>query len=461
VQTDTHFDEGAPLTERDAGDARPALLRSLGFWDASAIVIGIIVGAGVFLVPGEVYLAVGSPIVALSVWVAGAGFSLCGVLLMAELGAMYPAAGGLYTYFRHAYGDLVAFLFAWTFFGAINAGVLAGLSTAVGDYIIPSATVESKKYLGVALLVALSILSILGISVGKGIQNTLTVVKVVGITLVVALLDGHRMLGTSLPRVDTKSGFTPIGFFLGLVAVLWAFDGWAWIGFSAEEMRNPVRDLPRALLFGVGVVGALYVALCGAVYFSMDAQQIRQSQRPVVDAVQNVLGSSVAGIINVIVLISILGSLNGVILTGPRSLFSLSRDGYFFSICSRVSRKYRTPYVAIIVQSLWVATLIGVANFQQLLTLVVFAGWLFYILLGAAVPILRYRAPFHVRPYKVRGALPLAVLFCTSAILVLASIVHHDPFVVLIAVGLISSGVPVYFFFAVRQANSQNQGSVP
>lgn len=444
--------------QKDRHDGEPTLSRSLGFLDATAIVVGIIVGAGVFLVPRDVYLAVGSPMSALAVWVLGAGLSLCGVMLMAELGAMYPAAGGLAAYFKRAYGDIVAFLFTWTFFVAINAGVIAGLATAAGEYIIPGTTMEARKHAGIVVVLTLSLLSLLGITLGKRIQNAMTITKIAGIVLVALLLFGHRMHATPPSAAVAERDVTVSGFFVGFVAVLWAFDGWAWIGFSAEEMRRPAVDLPRALLCGIGVVAALYVALCASVYFSLEAEQIQKSGRPVVDAVQHSMGTTAARAVNLIVLVSILGSLNGVILTGPRSLFALARDGYFFNACARIGRRYRTPYVAILVQSLWVVLLIQIADFEQLLTLVVFAAWLFYVLLGAAVPILRYREPLHSRPYSVRAPGTLAVLFSVSAILVLASIVQDDPSIALTTIGLIFCGVPIYIYFALRLRERAHDG---
>lgn len=219
-------------------------------------------------------------------------------------------------------------------------------------------------------------------------------------------------------------------------------------------MRRPVHDLPRALVFGVSGVAVLYLGLCAAVYLTLQPAQLLSSERPVVDAVRQSFGPAAGVLVNGIVLLSIAGSMNGTILTGPRSLFALARDGYFFKSFAAVHKTFRTPSAAIYAQAIWAAFLVWFTDFNQMLNLVVFPAWLFYLLLGAAVPILRIRRPAEQRAFRIPAVSLVAAGFCFSALLVLGSLAVQQRTIVLNALLVIAAGIPLFFFFARAQRAS-------
>lgn len=377
---------------------RPELSRDLNVSHATAVVVGTIIGSGIFLVPAEMMQAVGSAKLVYLAWIVGGLLSFFGALTYAELGAMKPQAGGEYVYVRDAYGPLMAFLYAWTWFAiakpASIASVTIGLVRILGTF--PVFALFSKNLLtapfavnygqviAIAATVLISSLNYIGIRKAGEFQLLFTILKVAIILGIVgtAFTYTHGSWGHfAEPYAGAKGGLG--GFMLALVAALWAYDGWNDLNMVAGEVRNPARNIPVALIVGVATVGALYLVMNAAVQYALPVGAIAASQRPASDAIAVVLGGLGASLVSGGMALSMLVTLNGTIMSGARVPFAVARDGYFFHSLATVHSRFHTPANAIIIQAVLACVLLLLGgNFQQLFSLAIFSEWLFYMIAG-------------------------------------------------------------------------------
>jgi len=446
---------------------RAELSRDLGVSHATAIVVGTIIGSGIFLVPAEMMQAVGSAQLVYLAWIVGGLLSFFGALTYAELGAMKPQAGGEYVYVRDAYGPLAGFLYAWTWFiiakPASIATVTIGLVRILGTFpwfaffssnafAYPLAiTYGQLVAIGAALLV--SFVNYLGIRKAGEFQLVFTLLKVAIILGIVVAGLGYRggswsHFGASY--AEAKGGIA--GFMAALVAALWAYDGWNDLNMVAGEIRDPERNIPRALILGVAMVGVLYILLNAAVQFVLPAQEIAASPRPASDAMQFVMGRLGAGVVSVGMAVSMLVTLNGTIMSGARVPYAVARDGYFFSALAEVSPQFRTPSVAIAVQALLSAVLLLLGgNFRQLFSLAIFAEWLFYMIAGSTVFVFRRRQPEAARPYRVWAYPAVPALFVLASGWLLYYTFTANLRNSALGLGVIVAGIPIFYRFARRR----------
>jgi APA family basic amino acid/polyamine antiporter len=344
---------------------RPELARDLQLPHAGAIVVGTIIGSGIFLVPTEMMQAVGSAGMVYLVWVVGGLLSFFGALTYAELGAMKPQAGGEYVYVRDAYGPLAAFLYSWTWFliakPASIATVTTGIVRILGTFSVFSFfhqpliahpfAINYGQLVAIAATVFVSWLNYIGVRRAGDFQFLFTLLKVAIIIGIVAI--GFSYTGGSWANFGSEfTGATGgvAGFFAALVAALWAYDGWNDLNMVAGEIRNPQRNIPLSLIWGVAIVGALYILVNAAVQYVLPAAAMAATERPASDAVALVLGHTGASLVSVGIAISMLVTLNGTIMSGARVPFATARDGYFFKAIAEVHPRYRTPAVSITVQ---------------------------------------------------------------------------------------------------------------
>jgi basic amino acid/polyamine antiporter, APA family len=415
------------------------LSRDLGVSHAAAVVVGTIIGSGIFLVPAEMMQAVGSAKLVYLAWIVGGLLSFFGALTYAELGAMRPQAGGEYVYVRDAYGPLPGFLYAWTWFviakPASVATVATGLVRILGtfrilaffsdNFISAPFAVTWGQLVAIAAAILISFLNYIGIKKAGEFQLIFTLLKVaiiVGIVIVcfsgignVAGRGWNNFAGTFS---GAKGGMA--GFMAALVAALWAYDGWNDLNMVAGEIRRPERSIPIALIAGVAAVGALYMLMNAGVQYVLPANAIAATPRPASDAVALVLGSIGAAIVSAGMALSMLVTLNGTIMSGARVPYALSRDGYFFRALAAVHPRFHTPSTAIVAQAvLSILLLLLGANFRQLFSLAIFAEWLFYMIAGSTVFLFRWREPQAVRPYRMWGypLIPAAFIAVAAALL--------------------------------------------
>jgi basic amino acid/polyamine antiporter, APA family len=446
---------------------RPELLRDLGVWQATAVVVGTIIGSGIFLVPAEMMQAVGSAKVVYLAWIVGGLLSFAGALTYAELGAMKPQAGGEYVYVRDAYGPLGGFLYAWTWFiiakPASIATVTTGFVRILGTFSVFSFfstnlisapfPITYGQIVAIAATILISVLNYVGIKKAGEFQLVFTILKVaiiLGIVVVCFGYSGGSASNFASEFIGAKGGIA--GFFAALVAALWAYDGWNDLNMVAGEIRDPERSIPIALILGVATVGALYMLLNAAVQYVLPAAAIAASPRPASDATGLVLGHLGASIVSGGMALSMLVTLNGTTMSGARVPYAVARDGYFFSALAEVHPRFHTPSVAIIVQAaLSIALLLLGGNFRQLFSLAIFAEWLFYMIAGSSIFIFRNRHPELPRPYRVWGYPVLPALFVAASAVLLYYTFTDNLRNSALGVLVILAGVPVFWYFAGRR----------
>src|ERR1700685_4153834 len=448
--------------------SQPGLSRDLGVSHATAVVVGTIIGSGIFLVPSEMMQAVGSARLVYLAWIAGGLLSFFGALTYAELGAMKPQAGGEYVYVRDAYGPLAGFLYAWTWFviakPASIATVVMGFVRILGTFQIFaffSANAVSIPFaitwgqlVAIAAAILISVLNYLGVKKAGEFQLVFTMLKVVIILgIVIVCLGGGNGSWNHFREVYVGAKGGVAGFMAALVAALWAYDGWNDLNMVAGEIKRPERSIPIALIAGVATVGVLYVLMNAGVQYVLPASVIAASPRPASDAVALILGSAGAGIVSLGMALSMLVTLNGTIMSGARVPYAAARDGYFFHKLAKVAPRVHTPSAAIVVQAvLSILLLLLGANFKQLFSLAIFAEWLFYMIAGTTLFVFRIRDPQAVRPYRVWGYPVVPILFVlASAVLLYFTFRDNYPnsaFGCLV----ILAGIPVFYGFARKRS---------
>ncbi|MEW5981218.1 MAG: amino acid permease [Acidobacteriota bacterium] len=434
---------------REAG-----LDRVLGLGSVIGILIGSVIGSGIFIVPATIAAAVESPVLMLAVWVLGGVLSFFGALAFSELGAALPRAGGMYVFLREAYGRPVAFLFGWTLFLVIDSGAIATLSMAFASKYLPyfvTLTPVATKIAALVMIGALVVANYVGTRWGAFVQNTLTVVKfagVVGVSLVVlALADGEVSHFVS-PPVPPWSGGLVGAFGVALVAALWAYKGWESVTFSAGEMKDPKRDLPIGLFAGTLVVIGVYAIANVAYLWVFPAREIAASTRIAADAMQAAVGAAGASLVAGIILFSIVGAGNAIILTAPRVFFAMARDGLFLKSLARVHTRYHTPHVSIVATGVWASVLALSGTFEQLATYVVFGQWLFFGLTVAAVFVLRHTRRDLPRPYRTWGYPVTPALFILASAFIAVNTLVTQPMNALAGLGIIAIGIPAYLIWS-------------
>jgi APA family basic amino acid/polyamine antiporter len=451
--------------------ARPELARELGVSHASAIVVGTIIGSGIFLVPAEMMQAVGSAKLVYLAWMVGGLLSFFGALTYAELGAMKPQAGGEYVYVRDAYGPLGGFLYGWTWFviakPASVATIATGLVRILGTFSVFSffsqnifaADVFSHSFavtwgqvVAIAAAILISGLNYLGVKKAGEFQLVFTILKVViilGIVIVCFGAGGTAGGGWSNfagSFVGARGGIT--GFMAALVAALWAYDGWNDLNMVGGEIKKPGSNIPIALIAGVATVGLLYVLVNAGVQYVLPASVIAGSQRPASDAVALVMGHKGAAIVSIGMAVSMLVTLNGTIMSGARVPFAMARDGYFFRSLAEVHRRFHTPSAAIVVQAvLSIILLLLGGSFRQLFSLAIFAEWLFYMIAGSTIFIFRWRDPQATRPYRVLGYPFVPALFIAAAAVLLYYTFRENWPNSLYGLFVILAGIPLFAWF--------------
>ncbi len=443
--------------------AQPELSRDLGVRHAIAVVIGTIIGSGIFLVPTEMMQAVGSARLVYLAWVVGGLLSFFGALTYAELGAMKPQAGGEYVYVRDGYGPLAGFLYAWTWFVIAKPASIATITTGLVRILetFPALSFLSNRLgtglpftygqlLAITATIAISVINYLGVKKAGEFQVVFTVLKVAVILGIVVLgftYSSGSWSNFASSFAAAKGGM--VGFMAALVAALWAYDGWNDLNMVAGEIRRPERNIPIALIAGVAAVGALYMLVNAAVQYVMPAAAIAASPRPASDAMTLVLGRFGGSIVSIGMAISMLATLNGTIMSGARVPYAVARDGYFFSALGEVHPKFRTPSVAIFVQAILAIILLLLGgSFRQFFSLAIFAEWLFYMIAGSTVFVFRYRQPGLLRPYRVWAypVVPLLFVLASSVLLwfTFTDNLPNSAYGVLV----ILAGIPVFYGFS-------------
>ncbi|MHB8095419.1 MAG: APC family permease [Candidatus Aminicenantales bacterium] len=436
----------------------PELPRVLGIVSVIGIVVGAMIGSGIFINPANIARDVGTPGLMLAVWVMGGILSFFGALAVSELGAAYPQAGGVYVYLREAYGPLIAFLFGWAIFLVIEAGTVATLAVGFASKYLPYFVKMSglqTKVVAVGLIAVLAFVNILGAKKGAILTNVLTSVKFVGLigvcVVVFIFADGSTGNFFSSGAAAPRAGGVVGSFGIALVAALWAYKGWETSTYCAGEVRNPMKTLPLGLFAGTLTVMLLYILANLAYLYVLPAPTMAASSRVAADAMEAAVGPIGASVIAVIILMSITGTANGHLLTTPRVFYAMAKDGLFFKMVARVHPKYLTPHVSIILMAAWSAVLSLSGTFEQLFSYVIFGYWIFMGLTVAGVMILRRKRPDLPRPYKTWGYPVTPILFICSSIFLTANSLLRAFWNSFAGLALIVLGIPVFFIWKGRK----------
>ncbi len=424
------------------------LPRKLGLLDSTLIVIGIVIGSGIFLLPNLIARNLPSGPAIISVWVAAGILSYFGALAYAELGAMMPDTGGQYVYLREAYGPGCAFLCGWVFSLAVVPGGIAFLAVGFSIYLdqfIPL-TPAARTIVALGLVAILSACNYVGVREGAWIQRIFTSLKIAGLVLVIgAAFFAHPSSPRTVESASHAFSYTGIGF--TMAACLMAYNGWSYVSFVAGEVTDPQRNLPKSLALGMGVVTVLYVGANLAYMNVMTVPQIAAAERVGAAVAERTMGSSGATVLSAIVLMSIVGAINGCILTGARIPFAQARDGLFFSRFARIHPRFETPSFAIVVQAAWSFVLVVTGSYETLASYTILSAWIFYALSVAAVWVLRRKKPDAPRPYRMWGYPVTLGLFLLVSFWFLVDALVNQPKPSIIAMLLAAAGIPFYLLW--------------
>lgn len=456
------------------------LQRQLGVWSAASIVVGTVIGSGIFLVPKTMVANTGSAAMVLLVWVFGGLLSLAGALTYAEMAAAMPEAGGEYVYLKEAYGPFWGFLFGWTQMWVAKSGSVATLGSGFALYLanffpvldqalflIPlpigenwgPLPVNGGQLAAIALILGLGALNWFGVREAAGVQVLVTILKValIGGVIAAGLLGGKAAvenLATSTPAAGGVAGF-----FAALVAALWAYDGWNNLSMVSGEITRPQRNLPLALIAGTAGVMGIYL-LTNLAYFSvLPAAEVAASDRVASVMMHAVVGEWGATAVTVAALISMFAALNGSLLSGSRIPYAAARDGLFFRRFAEISPKHLTPGFSVLALSIWSAALVLSGRYDQLLTMVIFPSWILYGMSAAAVIVLRRKRPDLPRPYRTLGYPVVPILFVAVAAALLLATLQKSPRESLLGLIVIASGIPFYQYWSRRRPERACRGA--
>ncbi len=474
---------------------RAALLRVLGLWDSTLLVIGFVLGSAVFMVTGGpegVARLVPSPGWLLAAWIVGGIFSFAGALVFAELGAALPHAGGQYVFIREAYGDFTGFLYGWTLFAVIHTGTLAALAAGYAEYFgsfvpalgngvvvatlpLPGGTVaiSAGQLNAVFVIVLLSVINYFGVKEGSVFQGIITVIKIASFAgfAILGVVIGRGALAHFVPLFATAGGgagaeaalsgaanattgapaVTIGGFILAMVAMLWAYEGWNNITFTAGEIRDPQRNLPLSLILGMTAITFIYVVMNLLYLYAMPIGDMIATPRIGEAAAGVLFGPLGARLMALAVLVSVFGCISATIISGPRVFYAMAKDDLFFRRIADVHPRFHTPSKAIFWQCVWSAVLCLSGRYDQLYTFVIFAAVLFYALAGASVIILRRRHPEWPRPYRTWGYPWTPLVYVALCVIVLGKTLVDKPVESGWGLAILFSGVPAYLYWKRRK----------
>ncbi len=436
-----------------------ALPRTLRLPDLTLIVVGTVIGSGIFIVPAVVLRHTGGSMgIALLIWLIAGLLSLMGALTYGELGASEPEAGGLYAYVRDAFGPLPAFLYGWTLFFVISSGSTAALAVAFTSYLgalIPL-NVVGVKLVPVLMIGTVAGVNILGTRKGASLQNWTTLFKagviiLMGVALVAGGSGDGFLPGTAPGAPDpaapaesllTLAGLSAAG--VAMIGVLWAYEGWQYVTFSAGETVDPQRTFPRGIVLGTAILIGVYLLANLGYMAALDREVAMTSESIAFDAVHATLGPWAATGITIVILVAMFSAANGLALTAPRVYFAMARDGVFFRALSRVHVAWGTPAVAIGAGAAWAMVLALSGTFEQLLTYVVFIGWIFYGLGALSLFVHRRRRPHAPRPFRVPGYPLTPLLFVLASAAIVVNTLVVQPIQALLGLTVVALGVPAY-----------------
>jgi basic amino acid/polyamine antiporter, APA family len=443
----------------------PSLLRQIGLFDATMLVMGGIVGSGIFINPYVVAQQVHTPWLILGVWIAGGIVAMLGAFIYAELAARRPAVGGQYAYLREAFHPIVGFLYGWVLLLVIQTGGMAVVTVTFARYLVELTGWQvSERLIVILTLLLLTVINCLGVKLGSRMQSVLMLLKIAAIAGLIGagvflVRSPHRLLHPVLDRPPSLDLLTAVG--AAMVPVLFAFGGWQTSNFIAEEVKEPRKNLSRALVIGVAGVIVLYVGVNFVCVRTLGPQGLADTRAPATAVMRVAMGDSGARLIALGIAVSTLGFLSQSVLTAPRVYFAMARDKLFFKSVAKVTRRTHVPALAIVVQSVWTVVVALSGRYEQILNYVVSMDFLFFGLTGASLYVLRKRDANNLEQgsgYRVPGHPVTTAIFVLTSWLVVMNTVYKYPRNTLVGFAILLLGVPVYGFWARRQRKIGERG---
>lgn len=414
----------------------------------------MVIGSGIFLVPGAVLTQVhGSVFAGLMAWIVGGVVSLLGALTYGELTAANPKAGGLYVFLRDCFGSLPAFLFGWALFFAIGAGANATLAVGFSNnlaQVVPMSPLTAK-IVAVLMLAIVAIVNVRGTRQSADLQNWTTAIKI-GVLVALSALFlylGRNFTVVNPINVSPNVSIWP-GFGLAMIGVLWAYEGWQYATFSAGETVDPQRNFPRAFLVGLATLIGVYLLTNIAYLAALGPRGMAESRSAAAASLAVVIGPNAGKLIAIAIALSILGAVNGAILTASRVYYAMAKDRIFFHKLAEVHPRFGTPAFAVIAGSVWSAVLAATGTFEQLFTYTVFTGWLFYGLAASSIFIYRRMSPARPRPYSVPFYPWTPLLFIVAAVALVANTVIAQPRTAIFGLIIVFLGAPAYWIWRAK-----------
>jgi basic amino acid/polyamine antiporter, APA family len=429
------------------------LPRNLGLWSAAAVLVGTTIGSGIFRVPSEVARDLGAAGPMLLVWVLGGLVTLTGALSIAEMAAAFPRSGGIFAYILESEGRFWAFLYGWAELTVIRASAIGGIAAIFAKYLgqFVTLTSQQERYVAAVTIVLIAALNYIGISYASALMNVTTILKygaLVGLGLFAFTAGTH-----AAPSAPSAAVVTASAILTALVPVMWTYDGWSNLSFIGGEVKDPGRNMPRALIIGTSAIVLIYLIVNAAYLYLLPVPAIAAAERVAATAAQQIpiFGAAGAAIIAGIVMVSCFGSVNGSLMTGPRVFFAMSDRGLLFPLVARVSPRFQTPSVAIWLAAALAVTYVLQNSFAQLADRFVLGTWPFYALAVAGVFILRRKRPDLPRPYRTFGYPVTPALFLIASLGMMANAIYTNPKDNVVTFGIILAGVPVYGVWRIWQ----------
>ncbi|QHI71286.1 APC family permease [Aminipila terrae] len=431
------------------------LKRDLTLFSAINIVIGGVLGSGIFMVASTMAQQLPSPFLIIVAWIVGGLLSLAGCLAYSELSAAMPQSGGQYVYLREAYGEKIAFLNGWTQFLVVQPGCIASVAAAFSiyaGYFFPTFGDMGLRLIAVAVIIVLTIINYLGVKEGSLINNIFTVAKVAAILILIGagLFISPELASGNFQNFFTLNGVNLSTFGLAMIAVLWGYQGWDYTTFIAEEVKNPKKNVPLALSIGMIILIVIYIITNLAYLNVLTLGEMASATLPAADVALKVIGPTGGALISIAIMVSCFGSNNANILAAPRIYYAMAKDGLFFKKCAEVHPKFKTPGFSLIVGGVWACVLAMTNSFDQLYSMTVFAAFAFYALGGISVFVLRKKYPAIERPYKAPAFVVIVFILVSVVFVVNALVTSFNAS--LLGLVLIVIGFPVYAAFKKRRA---------
>lgn len=436
--------------------AGPQLTRAIGLTQATAMVVGTIIGTSIFVQPSEITREVPTIAGILVAWTLAGALTFLGALVCAELASAFPQTGGVYVFLREAFSTRVAFMWGWANFWSIHSGIIAAIAMVCARYLafFVDLTPFQQKLAASGVIAGISAVNYAGVRAGSTVQTAITGVK---LAAVAALLIGgvaYSGAGGGDAWAFTLADVTAVPLdrlLLGVGAGLFAFGGWHMVTYTAGETTDPVRTLPKALTIGVVVVTGCYIALNAVYLYVLPLAAVRQSPRIAADVAQALVGQAGASAVSALVVVSAIGALTGIVLAGPRMYLSMAHDGVMLPWVGAIHPVYRTPHRAIVLQAVWSSVLVLTGSYATLFSRVIYMEWFFFALMTAGVFVLRQRATY--QPAYRMWAYPAApLLFILASAAVVVNQLRAQPAEALFGAAVVATGWPVALWVTRRRA---------